>query len=128
MGIRYTLPYWGGSSFKTKIVQSDYRIKQMEDEKNQVLLDIKKEIDLVLNSINDIKSEITNNKKIIQLATETLDNASVKYQAGQGSIIDILDAQEILTDATIEYEKSTIAYLQELARLHYLAGNDNSPF
>lgn len=128
VGIRYTLPYWGGSSFKTKMLQSDYRIEQTELEKSQVLHDIKKEIDLVLNSINDIKSEIVNNQKIIQLASETLDNASVKYQAGQGSIIDILDAQEILTDATIEYEKSIIAYLQELARLHYLAGNDNYPF
>ena len=61
LGIRYTLPYWGGSSFKTKMLQSDYRIEQTELEKSQVFHDIKKEIDLVLNSINDIKSEIVNN-------------------------------------------------------------------
>jgi outer membrane protein TolC len=128
VSIRYTIPYWGGSSYKSKMVQSDYRIEQMKDEKNQALIDIKKEIDIALNSLNDIKGEIANNKKIIELTAETLDNASVKYQAGQGTIIDILDAQEILTHATIEYKKSTVAYLQELARLHYLTGNDDYPF
>lgn len=128
VGIRYSIPYWGGSSYKTEMIQSDYRIEQLKDDKNQILHDIKKEIDLTLNSIIDIKGEISNNKKIIELAAETLDNASVQYQAGQGSIIDVLDAQTILTEANIDYGKSTISYLQTLAMLHYLTGNDNYPF
>jgi len=128
VGIRYTIPYWGGSSYKSKIVQSNYRIEQMYDEKNQAFLDIKKEIDLTLNNLNDIKSEIVSNEKIIRLAEETLNNAVVKYQAGQGSIIDILDAQTILTETTIAYNKTKINYLQALVKLHYLTGNDNYPF
>ena len=128
VGIRYTIPYWGGSSFKSRMVQSDYRMEQMSEEKNQAFLDIKKEIDLTLNTISDIKSEITNNEKIITLANETLNNAVVKYHVGQGNIIDILDAQSILTETTIAHNKSTIAYLQALAKLHYLSGSDTYPF
>jgi outer membrane protein len=128
IGIRYTIPFWGGSSYKSKMIQSEYRIEQMYEEKNQAFLDIKKEIDLALNSLDDIKSEIFNNEKIIRLASETLSNALVKYQAGQGTIIDVLDAQTILTETTIAYNKSTINYLQAMAKLHYLTGNDNYPF
>lgn len=128
VGIRYTIPYWGGSSYKSKIRQSNLRAEQMNDEKNQTFLDIKKEIDLALNTLNDIKSEISNNQKIIGLANETLNNALVKYQSGQGNIIDVLDAQKILTETTISHNKSTIAWLQALARLHYLSGNDRYPF
>ncbi len=128
VGIRYTIPYWGGSSYKTEMIQSDYRIEQLKDEKNQILHDIKKEIDLTLNSIIDFKGEISNNEKIIELAAQTLDNASVQYQAGQGSIIDVLDAQKILTESIIMHDKSKIAYLQALANLNYLLGNDNYPF
>jgi outer membrane protein len=128
IGIRYTIPFWGGSSYKSKMIQSDYRIEQMYEEKNQTFLDIKKEIDLALNTLDDIKSEIDNNEKIISLANETLNNALVKYQAGQGTIIDVLDAQTILTETTIAYNKSTINYLQAMAKLHYLTGNDNYPF
>ena len=128
VGIRYTIPYWGGSSYKTKIVQSDYRIEQLNDEKNQAFIDIKKDIDLALNNISDIKSEIINNKKIIHLANETLNNALVKYQSGQGNIIDVLDAQSILTETSISHNRLIVDYLQAIARLNYLSGNDSYPF
>lgn len=128
IGLRYTIPYWGGSSFKSRMVQSQYRIEQLGDEKNQAFMDIKRDIDLTVNTINDINAEVFSNEKIIKLAEETLMNATVKYQAGQGAIIDILDAQAILTEATIAHSKSIVAYLQALARLHYLAGNHSYPF
>ncbi|MCA1744568.1 MAG: TolC family protein, partial [Bacteroidales bacterium] len=128
LSIRYTLPYWGGSSYKSRILQSIYRMEQLEDEKNQAFLDVKTEIDLALNSIIDLKAEVANNEIIIDLANETLNNALVKYQSGQGNIIDVLDAQAILTETTIAHKKSTLEYLQLLARLHYLSGNDAYPF
>ena len=128
VGLRYTLPFGKGSAFKSKVLQSELRMEQMQDEKEQTSVDIKKEIDLAINTIHDIKSEITNNQEIIDLAEETLNNASVKYQSGQGNIIDVLDAQKILTDANIDHQKSVAAYLQALSRLHYLAGNDGYPF
>ncbi|NCD00067.1 MAG: TolC family protein [Bacteroidia bacterium] len=128
IGIRYTIPYWGGSGYRYNITKSNYVIEQLGVEKNQSFLEIKSEIDLVLNDIESIKQDIENQKKIIELATETINNASVKYQAGQGTIIDILDAQTILTDATIAYNKATILFLQSLVKLHYLSANEDYPF
>jgi len=128
VGIRYTLPFGQGSAYKSKMLQSDIRTKQIQDESKQTLVDIKKEIDLTINTIHDIEREISNNREIIQLAEETMNNASVKYQAGQGNIIDVLDAQKILTDANINHKKYVNEYLQTLARLHYLTGNDGYPF
>lgn len=128
VGIRYTIPYWGGSSYKTKMLQSDLRVEQMTNEKNQAFLDIKKEIETTLNDLTDKKDEIANNEKINRLAQETLANAWVKYQAGQGTIVDVLDAESILTDNKISQSKSVLAYLQTLAKLNYLKGNDNNPF
>lgn len=127
-GVSYTLPFWRGSSYKSKILQNDLRMEQINDEKQQELLDIKRDIDISLNEIRDMKNEIANNDEIIKLASETLDNAFVKYRAGQGSIIDVLDAQAVLTDTKIAYNKSVIGYLQAIARLHYLQGKDTHPF
>jgi outer membrane protein TolC len=128
VGVRYTIPYWGGSSFKTKMLQSDLRVDQMNEEKNQTFLDIKKEIETSMNDLADKKDEILNNEKIKQLATQTITNALIKYQAGQGTIVDILDAETILTEATINQNKSVISYIQTLAKLNYLKGSDNNPF
>ncbi|MDZ7604684.1 MAG: TolC family protein [Cyclobacteriaceae bacterium] len=127
-GIRYSLPYWGGSSFKVKMLQSNLRVEQMTEEKDQAFQEIKKEIETTLNDIDDRKNEVANDEKIIMLANETLSNAWIKYQAGQGTIVDVLDAESILTGATIGYSKSMIAYLQSLARLNYLSGNNTYPF
>lgn len=128
VGLHYTIPYFGGSGYKTKMLQSDLRVNQINDEKTQLYLDLLKEIDITINEIKDIKEEISNNQKIINLARETLENASVRYQGGQGTIIDVLDAQAILSETTINYQKSTIAFLQALAKLDYLTGNDKNPF
>lgn len=128
VGIRYTIPYWGGSSFKSRMKQSDVRIEQMKDEKNQTFLDIKKDIDIALNDLKDKKDEIANNDKIISLADETIKNAWVRYQAGQGTIVDVLDAESIQTESKINQRKSVLIYLQTLARLNYLKGNENSTF
>lgn len=128
VGLRYTIPYWGGSSYKTKMVQSDYRIEQINDEKNQAITDINKEIDLALTEIADNKDEIQNNQSIMALSEETLNNSLVLYQSGQGAIIDVLDAQSILTESTIAWQRSILLFLQSLAKLNYLTGNDNYPF
>jgi outer membrane protein TolC len=64
----------------------------------------------------------------MRLAGETLTNSWVKYQSGQGPIIDVLDAESILTESTINQGKSVLSYLQVIARLNYLKGNDNNPF
>jgi len=127
-GIRYTIPYFGGSGYKTRMLQSDLRVEQMVDEKNQVFLEIKREIETALNDLADKKDEIANNIKISRLAQETIINAWVKYQAGQGTIVDVLDAESILTESTISQSKSVMAYLQAIARLNYLIGNDSSSF
>lgn len=127
-GIRYTIPYWGGSGFKVKMLQSDIKMEQFADEKNQAFLEIKQEIETTLNDITDLKTEVANNEKIIRLADETLKNAWVKYQAGQGTIVDVLDAESILTESSIDWQKSKAAYLQALAKLHYLTGNEDYLF
>lgn len=128
IGIRYTLPLWGNSSYNDKISQSDMIIEQYAYERQQAFLEIKKEIDICLNTLDEIQNNIISNIEIIDMANETIRNASICYQAGQGNIIDILDAQQILTEESIEYNKSIIQYLQTLANLNYLNGNDNYPF
>jgi len=128
VGIRYTLPYWGNSSYKHRIHQSEFVVAQYNDQKQRGFLEVKKEIDLCLNTLDEIQKTISSNLKIIELANETINNASIKYQAGQGNIIDILDAQQILTEAQIAYQKSMNEFLQTLAKLNYLNGNDNYPF
>ncbi|TKG95126.1 TolC family protein [Puteibacter caeruleilacunae] len=128
VGIRYTIPFLGGKGHKTKMLQSDFKATKIQEEKHQFETDLKGEIDVALNQWKTLQDELVKIKSIIHLSDEALHNATVQYEGGQGSLIDVLDAQTVLTDAEINYKQNTIALLQVLARLHYLSGNDSYPF
>ncbi len=128
VGIRYNIPFWGGSSHQYKMLQSDIRIEQMQDEKKHAFLEIKQEIDNELNNLSQIKQEIESNWRILSIADETLVNETVLYQSGQGDIIDVLNAQTVYVDAEIKIKQLEADFLQTLNKLNYLIGNDTYAF
>jgi len=128
VGIRYTIPYWGGSSYKENIVKSKIIQKQFNNKKEQTSWNLHKETEALLVTIANTKQQIESNKEIVELANETHKNVLLKYEAGQEMIIDVLDAQSILTQQTILYEKSMIDYLEQLSKLNYLYGSDSYIF
>lgn len=128
IGVNYTLPFFAGANYKTRMIQSDYKVEQLDYEKKQIFLDLKKEVDLGIDEWKKIQDEIKDINSILKLSKETLDNAVVQYKDGQGKIIDVLDAQSILTKSFVDLQKSKISLLQVVARLHYLSGNDTYPF
>ncbi|MDZ7634398.1 MAG: TolC family protein [Bacteroidales bacterium] len=128
VGIHYQIPFLGGAGYKTKMFQSDQRYEQINDEKSQLFNDLLREIDVTLNEIEDIRAEIFSTREIIKLAKITMEQASIRYQAGQGTIIDVLAAQAILSENEIINSKSSYELLQLMAKLEYLTGNDNLPY
>lgn len=128
IGIQYTIPYFGGSSYKEKVVQSKIKVEQFEHEKQQTFYDLKKDFDATLISLQNKKEEIKSNREIVQMADETLNNILILYESGQESILNVLDAQSIVTKQNILYRQSLVEYLQLVAKLHYLKGQTTYPF
>ena len=61
------------------------------------------------------------------MADESLRNALILYEAGQENILNILDAQSIVTEQSIVYRETMIDYLILVAKLRYLQGTDTYP-
>lgn len=128
VSMRYVIPYLGGRGYKIKMKQADLRMEKISYEKDQLFQDIQKAIEVAITELADNKEEVLNNDKIIMLARETMTNAWIKYQAGQGTIVDVLDAESILTENSISKNKSILGYFLTIARINYLIGNDTYPF
>lgn len=127
-GIRYTLPYWSGGSYHDRIAQSRIRSDQLQNSRMDEYLNLKREFDaLVVQQKNKIQ-EIESNREIILIANKSLDNILIMYESGQESILNLLDAQTILTKQKILYEQSIIEYLELIARINYVCGIDNLPY
>lgn len=128
VGFRYKLPYLGAKKYKIKMLQSVYRVSQIEEEHKQQYLDLKSDIDLIFNDWSKTQDKLKNIALTIELSERALQNASLQYQSGLGSLIDVLDAQTLLTTSQIDYKQNSLALLQLLAHIHYLSGLDDSPF
>lgn len=127
IGIQYTIPYFGGSSYKEKLVQSRIKVEQFEYKKQQTFFDLKKDFDATLISLLNKKEEIESNREIVQMADETLNNILILYESGQESILNVQDAQSIVTKQNILYKQSLVEYLQLVGKLHYLKGQTTYP-
>ncbi len=128
VGIRYTLPFGGGRGYKDGIVRSQIRISQLEEQQNQTLTDLQKEIASTSILLNNKLTEVEQNAQIIQMAEESLKNALVLYEGGQENILNVLDAQSVVAEQSIIYREAMADYLMLIAKLHFLQGNDTYPF
>lgn len=127
-GASYKIPYFKNSSYKVKMLESRIGAEELQNNKNQLIIELYAGISDALSQLDNKKNEVLSNTEIIDISRETLNNALLKYNAGQGNIIDVLDAQSILTTAEINRYKSIIEYLQLIAKLNYYSGSDNKPF
>ncbi|MGQ9620941.1 MAG: TolC family protein, partial [Bacteroidales bacterium] len=127
-GIRYTLPYWGGGSYHDRIAQSRIRSDQLQNSRMDAYLNFKREFDALVVKQKNKMQEIESNREIIRIANKSLDNIIIMYESGQESILNLLDAQTIVTKQKILYEQSIIEYLELIARINYVCGSDNLPF
>lgn len=128
IGIQYTIPFFGGNSYEEKLVQSKIKLEQFENRKKQSFYDLKKDYEATFISLLNKKEEIESNREIVQMADETLKNILILYESGQESILNVQDAQSIVTKQNILYRQSLVEYLQLRAKLHYLKGQTTYPF
>lgn len=128
IGISYKMPFFKGSAYKDKMLESRLAALEMENSKNQLIVELSASFGDALSQLGNRKNEEMANREIIALSRETLDNALLKYNAGQGNIIDVLDAQSILTNTEISHYQSIIEYLQLIAKINFLTGQDKKPF
>jgi len=128
IGISYRIPLFKGSAYQDKILASRLAAQELENEKKQQIQGLSAAFAEVISELANKKIEVSANEEIMALSRETLDNSLLRYNAGQGDIIDVLDARSILTQAEDNRQKSALEYLQQIAKVNYLSGRGQNPF
>jgi len=94
---------------------------------SQVILDnIALEVNIAYRAIAATRNRIRVAETAVAQARENLRLINVKYQNGDATPTDIVDAQTALTRAQMRYFSSLYEYLTSLARLDYATGGDQS--
>jgi outer membrane protein len=126
--VSYSLPFFKGSNFHEKIEQAEVKIGALQETENAVAQQLETNVKNNLLRLDDIKSRLSGNEKIIKLAEESLVAANLKYNIGKGASIDVLDAETVLTTAKLNYNQIVIDLLTTIAELNYTVGSDEIAF
>lgn len=116
------IPIWNWGATHSKVVQADLRRKQSERE---LSLAQRKLLAALRNSFAEARtslSELDLLKSSADLAAESLKLTTLRYQAGEATVLEVVDAQNTLNQSRNAYSDGVVRYRAALAGLQTLTG------
>jgi outer membrane protein TolC len=117
------LPVWNWGSSRSKVKQADLRREQARVElsatQRQLLGDLR-------NSYNEAQTarlELDSLDQSAQLAAESLRLTTLRYQAGEATVLEVVDAQNTLAQARGGFDDGQDRYRVAIANLQTLTGS-----
>jgi outer membrane protein len=116
------LPIWNWGATHSKIVQADLKRKQAERELSFAQRKLLADIRGVYGEADAAHSELELLKSSAELAAESLRLTTLRYQGGESTVLEVVDAQNTLTQARNAYDDGVVRYRTALANLQTLTG------
>jgi outer membrane protein TolC len=76
-------------------------------------------------NIQSSRERIDATRKAVDQALESLRIEGLKYDAGKGAILDVLDAQSALLDSQVNYYRALTDFHTALAQLRFATGEES---
>ena len=117
------IPIWNWGATHSKVVQADLKRKQAQRELSFAQRKLQAEIRTAYDEADAAHSELDLLKSSAELAAESLRLTTLRYQAGESTVLEVVDAQNTLTQARNAYSDGVVRYRTALAGLQALTGN-----
>jgi outer membrane protein TolC len=121
--ITLNLPVWDWGALRSKLRQAQYRRQQARVELTQAQRQTISELYAFYNEAQTAKSAVDNLRETANLASEELRLTTLRYQAGQSSALEVVDAQNTLSQARNAYDDGQARFRLALAQLQTLTGS-----
>jgi outer membrane protein TolC len=116
------VPIWNWGATLSKLRQAEYHRQQAEVEFSQAQRQALSSLYSFYNEAAVSRSEIQNLGEAADLAAESLRLTTLRYQAGESTALEIVDAQNTLAAARNAYDNAQMRYRIGLAALQTLTG------
>ena len=122
-GATLNIPIWNWGATHSKVVQADLKRKQAERELSFAQRKLLATIRSSYNEADAARSELELLKSSADLAAESLRLTTLRYQGGEATVLEVVDAQNTLTQARNAYSDGVVRYRAALAGLQTLTGS-----
>ena len=116
------VPVWNWGATLSKLRQAEYRRQQAQVELSQAQRQALSNLYSFYNEATVSRAEVQGLRQAADLAAESLRLTTLRYQAGEATALEVVDAQNVLAAARNAYDSGQLRYRTGLATLQTLTG------
>jgi outer membrane protein len=120
--VSLTLPVWDWGTRASKVKQADLKREQAKVELTATQRELIRNLRGFYHEAETARDQVESLKHSVDLAAESLRLNLLRYQAGEETILELVDAQATLTDARNAYDDGLVRYRLAVASLQTLTG------
>ena len=117
------LPVWNWGANRSKLKQANLRQEQARVELTFTQRELLAKLHTLYAEAQTARSELDSLSQSTQLAAESLRLTTLRYQAGEATVLEVVDAQNTATLARNAFSDGESRYRVALANLQTLTGN-----
>ena len=117
------LPVWNWGSNRSKLKQADLRRQQAHVELSSTQRELLAKLRTFYNEAQTARSELESLNQSAELAADSLRLTTLRYQGGEATVLEVVDAQNTLTVARNAFNDGQARFRLALATLQTLTGN-----
>lgn len=118
-----TMPVWDWGTRSSKVRQAALKRDQAKVELTATQRELIRNLRGFYSEAQAARTQVDSLKTSVDLAAESLRLNSLRYQAGEATILELVDAQTTLTQARNAYDDGMIRYRLAVANLQTLTGS-----
>lgn len=118
-----SFPVWDWGSLRSKLHQAEIKQEEARSTLSQAQRVMLGNLYSFYNEASVARAAIDSSRRTADLAAESLRLTNLRYQAGESTALEVVDAQNTLTAARNAYDDSQVRYRLALANLQTLTGN-----
>ena len=120
--VSMTVPLWSWGATQSKLRQAQLRVQQAKAELTLAQRQLLASISTFYREADVARQQVDSLRTSLDLATESLRLTLLRYQAGDATVLEVVDAQATLTQARLAYDDGLVRYRVALAVLQTLTG------
>jgi outer membrane protein TolC len=117
------VPVWDWGTLRSKLHQSEYRRQQAQAELSQTQRQVLSRLYAFYNEAATARSAVETSRHTADLAVESLRLTNLRFRAGTSTALEVVDAENTLTQARNAYDEAQARYRLALANLQTLTGS-----
>jgi outer membrane protein TolC len=117
------LPIWNWGANRSKVKQADLRRQQARVELSFTQRQLLAKLQTLYNEARTARSELESLDQSAELAAESLRLTTMRYQAGESTVLEVVDAQNTLTQARNAFNDGQARFRVSMANLQTLTGS-----